>query len=101
MPDNLTPEQLRLCMRKNKGANTKPELALRKLVWALGCRYRTKAKVLGRPDFVFLRVKVAVFVDGCFWHGCEAHFRVPETNAAFWAEKIGKNRARVTSHQVV
>lgn len=47
-----------------------------------------------RPDIVFIGARVAVFVDGCFWHGCPRHFRVPTTNARYWKEKIAANRDR-------
>lgn len=47
-----------------------------------------------RPDFVFRRLRVAVFVDGCFWHGCPRHFIKPKGNAKFWRDKIATNRAR-------
>ena len=47
-----------------------------------------------RPDFIFLRLRVAVFVDGCFWHGCPKHFIKPKGNAKFWHDKIARNRAR-------
>lgn len=94
MSDNLTPTQRRRCMKRNKGRDTKPELALRRLLWSRGCRYRIKSSLPGHPDFVFLTAKVAVFVDGCYWHGCEQHFSLPETNRDFWEKKITRNRAR-------
>ena len=50
--------------------------------------------MFGKPDFVFPKARVAVFVDGCFWHGCPQHATWPKQNAAFWAEKIGRNQAR-------
>ena len=50
--------------------------------------------MFGRPDFVFPRQKVAVFVDGCFWHGCPRHYNVPANNAGFWRRKLEANRAR-------
>jgi len=92
--DVLSPEQRRRCMAHNKGQNTKPELALRRLCWAAGLRYRLHAKLPGRPDFVFVREKVAVFVDGCFWHGCPLHYVAPATRSEFWKNKLETNRAR-------
>ncbi|QNN55558.1 very short patch repair endonuclease [Diaphorobacter ruginosibacter] len=53
-----------------------------------------KIRVLIRPDFIFRAPKVAVFVDGCFWHGCPRHSKMPKTNAAFWREKLSKNIIR-------
>ena len=85
-------------MRSNKGRDTKPEVALRSAVHALGLRYRVSARPLKdlrrTADLVFSRVKVAVFLDGCFWHGCPEHHTVAATNATFWAEKVRTNRAR-------
>lgn len=85
-------------MQSNRGRDTKPELALRSAVHALGLRYR----VSGRPlpeirrtaDMVFPSARVAVFLDGCFWHGCPDHHTVAATNARFWADKVAGNRAR-------
>lgn len=85
-------------MQSNKRRDTKPEMALRKAVHALGLRYRVDAKPLTqmrrRADMVFSRAKVAVFLDGCFWHGCPEHHTVAKANAEFWADKVSGNRAR-------
>lgn len=85
-------------MRANRGRDTRPELALRRAVHALGLRYRVSARpipaVRRTADLVFPRAKVAVFLDGCFWHGCPEHHTVAVTNAAFWAEKVETNRRR-------
>jgi DNA mismatch endonuclease (patch repair protein) len=56
--------------------------------------WRRHLPLLGRPDFVFRRQRVAIFVDGCFWHGCSQHGRQPETNTAYWAQKLARNAAR-------
>jgi DNA mismatch endonuclease (patch repair protein) len=56
--------------------------------------WRRHRPVFGKPDFVFPKLKLAVFVDGCFWHGCPKHATWPKTNAAFWRKKIAANRAR-------
>src|SRR5262245_15459150 len=56
--------------------------------------WRRKSRLFGRPDFVFLRLKVAVFVDGCFWHGCMKHGVIPTTNSVFWKAKIVRNQRR-------
>jgi len=85
-------------MRSNRGRDTGPELALRSAVHALGLRYRVSARPLREvrrtADLVFPRARVAVFLDGCFWHGCPDHHTVAATNAAFWAQKVESNRAR-------
>src|SRR5687767_3945279 len=56
--------------------------------------WRRKASAFGKPDFVFPKLKLAVFVDGCFWHGCPIHATQPKTNAEFWRAKIARNVAR-------
>lgn len=85
-------------MQSNRRRDTKPELALRSAVHALGLRYRVDAPPLTgvrrRADLVFPRAKVAVFLDGCFWHGCPEHHTVARANATFWADKVSGNRAR-------
>ncbi|MGW7477108.1 very short patch repair endonuclease [Nonomuraea muscovyensis] len=91
-------EAVRTSMQSNKGRDTKPELALRRAVHALGLRYRVAFRpvkaVRRTADLVFTKVKVAVFMDGCFWHGCPVHHTVAATNAGFWAEKVRRNRER-------
>ena len=80
-----------------KGANTKPEMALRKALHALGLRFRLHAKRLpGRPDIVLPRWKAVIFVHGCFWHrheGCR-YATVPATRPQFWNEKFAANVSR-------
>jgi DNA mismatch endonuclease (patch repair protein) len=81
-------------MSRIHGKNTGPELALRKSLWAAGVRgYRAN---WGRPsaDIAFTRWMLAVFVDGCFWHGCPEHYREPKTNRMYWVPKIARNAAR-------
>jgi DNA mismatch endonuclease, patch repair protein len=56
--------------------------------------WRRHQPLPGRPDFIFRKERVAVFVDGCFWHGCPVHYRKPKTSARFWSEKIEANRRR-------
>ena len=85
-------------MQSNRSRDTKPELALRSAVHARGLRYRVSAKPLTglrrTADLVFPRARVAVFLDGCFWHGCPEHHTVATTNAKFWADKVEGNRTR-------
>ncbi|MEH3116632.1 MAG: very short patch repair endonuclease [Methylorubrum populi] len=94
MTDLMTPMQRSRCMSRIRSANTKPEIALRRLLFASGLRFRTKLKLPGRPDIVFTRAKMAVFIDGCFWHGCPAHGTRPKSNAAYWNAKLDRNRER-------
>ncbi|WP_405491422.1 very short patch repair endonuclease [Nocardia sp. NBC_00511] len=86
-------------MRANRRADTKPEVVLRSALHRLGFRYRKDFRLdLGqmkvRPDIVFTARKVAVFVDGCFWHVCPEHGRQPTTNEWYWAPKLRRNIAR-------
>jgi DNA mismatch endonuclease, patch repair protein len=87
-------------MRANKRADTKPEIALRSALHRLGYRYRKDHRLdltegtRVRPDIVFTARKVAVFVDGCFWHACPEHGREPTVNEWYWAPKLRRNVAR-------
>lgn len=81
-------------MSRNKARDTKPEMLLRKIAWKQGLRYRLNYKLEGKPDLVFVKYRLAVFVDGCFWHGCPEHYKSPKTRAEFWQEKIQRNRRR-------
>lgn len=77
--------------------DTKPELELRAALNALGLEFQVNVPVAGtrrRADILFDEAKVAVFVDGCFWHGCPIHGTWPKENAEFWREKIEANRRR-------
>jgi DNA mismatch endonuclease, patch repair protein len=94
--DKLTKKQRSELMSKIRGKNTYPEIAVRKFIWKLGCRYRLHCKTLpGTPDLVFRSLKKVLFVNGCFWHGhsCRRkHF--PKTRIKFWRTKIMRNRQR-------
>ncbi len=81
-------------MARVRSKDTEPEQALRRALWAAGLRYRLRLKLPGTPDIVFPRAKVAVFIDGCFWHGCPVHYTRPATNSAFWSRKLGVNQER-------
>ena len=79
---------------RGKG-NEKTEVRLAKIMRKAGIRgWRRHLPIPGRPDFAFRKHKVAVFVDGCFWHGCPRCFRLPKQNRAFWRTKIEGNRRR-------
>jgi DNA mismatch endonuclease (patch repair protein) len=85
-------------MRNTRSRDTPPELAIRRLVHARGLRYRVdKRPVKGlnrRADLVFGPARVAVFVDGCFWHSCPQHGSAPKSNAGWWADKLRTNVER-------
>lgn len=89
-------------MRRVKSSNTKPEIALRKSLHALGFRFRVNVKDLpGKPDIVLRKHRTVIFVHGCFWHGhdCRRGARTPKTNTAYWLEKISRNMARDRKNQ--
>lgn len=94
-------------MRANHRRDTKPEMAVRRLVHAKGLRYRVDARPIPglnrRADLVFTRKKLAVFIDGCYWHGCSQHGSTPRSNADYWSKKIATNRSRdaETDHLLV
>ena len=91
-------ESIRKRMQSTLQRDTPAEICVRRILHAMGLRYRVDTKPLAnsprRADIVFRRAKVAVFVDGCFWHGCPEHGSWPRTNAAFWREKINANKKR-------
>lgn len=91
---NLRPLNKSEQMARVRSCNTKPEETLRKALWARGARYRIHARLPGTPDLAFPGVRVAVFVDGCFWHGCPEHYSRPVTNRSFWVAKLDRNLAR-------
>ena len=97
-PTTASSAGVRKSMQSNKGRDTKPELAVRRALHALGLRYRVSVRPLPNlrrtADIVFRPVRVAVFIDGCFWHGCPVHHTVAATNAGYWAEKVVRNRER-------
>src|SRR6266852_8079876 len=92
--DILTTRQRSHCMSRIRGRNTGPELTLRRALWSLGLRYRLHRKMPGRPDIVFVKRRVAVFVDGCFWHGCPLHAVRTKSNGRFWTRKLRKHKER-------
>jgi DNA mismatch endonuclease, patch repair protein len=87
-------------MRSNRSQDTGPELRLRSALHRMGLRYRANPRLVvdsGRPiqiDIAFTKVRVAVFVDGCFWHGCSEHRSVPVANREYWEPKIARNIQR-------
>lgn len=100
-PDSwASSEAVRRTMVANRSRDTKPELAVRSLVHRRGLRFRVAARPLPElrrtADLVFRPTKVAVFIDGCFWHGCPVHYTEPKRNRSFWATKIEGNMRRDT-----
>jgi len=96
-PQASSPAALRR-MRNTRQRDTAPELALRRELHRRGLRYRVDAAVVPglrrRADVVFTRAKVAIYVDGCYWHGCPIHGTSPKANAAFWDDKLRATVAR-------
>ena len=94
--DTLTSAERSRRMSLIRSKDTKPELLVRKAVWAAGFRYRLHVKGLpGSPDLVFSGIRTVVFVHGCYWHAhsCQKG-RIPEQNSAMWSEKFSANKAR-------
>lgn len=85
-------------MQAIRSRDTKPEKAIRRLVHAKGLRYRIDARPLAdlrrTADMIFRPVQVAVFIDGCYWHGCPEHYVSPKTNPGYWSGKVAGNVAR-------
>ncbi len=92
--DVLTKRQRSYCMSQIRNKNTTAEVIFRKQLWYKGWRYRIHSNLPGRPDIVFQRLKVVIFIDGCFWHKCPLHFQLPKKNRKFWNQKISGNVAR-------
>lgn len=90
--------EVRASMRGNRGRDTTPELQLRAELHARGLRYRVSVRPLPElrrtADIVFVKERLAIFVDGCFWHGCEEHHRPAKKNSEFWSTKIVDNKRR-------
>lgn len=82
-------------MARIRGTDTFPELRLRRALWRAGLRFRLRRPVSQvRPDLVFVSARVAVFIDGCFWHGCPTHYVRPRSSGTFWARKLAENVRR-------
>jgi DNA mismatch endonuclease (patch repair protein) len=97
MADIFTKKKRSQVMSAVKGkGNKSTELALAKLFRKNGIKgwRRNYSGVIGKPDFVFPKERIAVFVDGCFWHGCKKHRTIPVTRRSFWVTKIERNRER-------
>ena len=102
----IVKEAIRRTMQGNRGKESKPEIALRCALWKVGLRgYRKNVKKLpGKPDIVFGRAELAIFVHGCFWHGCtkcKRRYRTPKTNPRYWTAKIEGNQVRDERNRVL
>lgn len=98
--DNKTKEERSRNMAAVRNTGTDLELAVRRELWRRGLRYRLNYPLPGRPDIVFPGRRIAIFCDGCFWHGCPEHGQIPVQNRSRWQEKIQANKerdARVTA----
>ncbi|MET8082845.1 very short patch repair endonuclease [Micromonospora sp. NPDC005237] len=99
LPSTPPPSAASRTMRSNRSRDTKPELAVRRALFARGKRYRVGMRLTlpqraVRPDIVFTRQRLAIFIDGCFWHGCPEHGRMPKDPTGYWHSKIDRNRNR-------
>jgi DNA mismatch endonuclease (patch repair protein) len=85
-------------MARQQSRDTAPELALRRRLWAAGLRFRLHYRALASSrctvDIAFVRARVAVMVDGCFWHSCPEHGRLPSANHEWWQAKLARTKAR-------
>lgn len=97
MADRMSKEQRHHCMASIRSKNTKPEILVRRYLFARGFRYRVNVKCLpGTPDIVLRKYRTVIFINGCFWHGHDncRYFVLPKTNTEFWQTKIDRNRER-------
>jgi len=92
MTDWLPKKTRSKIMSSIRSRNTKPELKLKKALRGLGFSYQPK--IAGKPDFANKKRKIAIFVDGCFWHKCPSHYREPTSNKRYWLPKIERNVER-------
>jgi len=97
MTDNVSKETRQKTMRAVKAKHTKLEDKVIKELWKLGCRFcRNVENLSGKPDIAIKKYKLVIFIDSCFWHGCEFHCRMPSTNQDYWLKKIARNKERDT-----
>ena len=82
-------------MSRVKSRDSKMEVSFRKQLWSRGFRYlKNSSKYFGKPDVVLPKYETVIFIDSCFWHGCEKHYSPPKTRAKFWKDKIERNKQR-------
>jgi len=94
--DRISKERRSANMSRIRSRDTRAEMALRRALWRSGLRgYRVHPKAIpGKPDIAYTAKRVAVFVDGCFWHSCPECFVAPTSNTAYWGPKLARNRER-------
>lgn len=93
--DNLNPQHRKKNMQNIRSANTNIELIVRSELHRKGYRFRKNVKnVFGKPDIVFPKHKIVIFLDSCFWHMCPYHFNIPKTNKKYWVPKLKRNKLR-------
>ncbi|WP_448028236.1 very short patch repair endonuclease [Brevibacillus borstelensis] len=93
--DRVNKETRTQIMKKVKSTGSGIEERIRKELWKRGLRYRKNVKsLLGSPDLAFKNYKIVIFIDSCFWHGCNLHCRMPESNKDYWIKKISRNKER-------
>lgn len=100
--DKLTPEQRHRNMAAVHSTDTKPEIIVRRFLFAHGFRYRVNScRLPGHPDIVLRKYRTCIFVNGCFWHGHDGckYFRMPKSNTDFWETKINRNKKRDLKEQ--
>ncbi|WP_044640740.1 very short patch repair endonuclease [Risungbinella massiliensis] len=104
MADNLNKEQRRKNMQAIRSIS-KLEDKITKELWNRGLRFRRNVKDLhGKPDIAIKKYRVVIFIDSCFWHGCEIHGNMPKTNSEYWKKKLQRNKERdaaVNHHYLV
>lgn len=95
MADNVSPARRSEIMQAVRSRDTSLERMVRRALWRKGVRFRVNVNDLpGKPDIAIKRLKLAIFIDSCFWHGCPEHGRIPKSNVDFWKKKINKNMER-------
>lgn len=95
MPDKFSKETRSRIMSSIRSKDTKPEITIRRILWSHGKRYRIHDKsIFGTPDISSKKNKVAIFIDGCFWHGCNVCYKEPRTNVEYWRNKMLRNKKR-------
>jgi DNA mismatch endonuclease (patch repair protein) len=92
--DTITSEQRSKVMSRVRSKDTTLEVKVRSALFRRGLRFRKHYNLPGVPDIVFVRERLAVFIDSCFWHGCPKHLRMPATNSEYWQKKIARNIER-------
>ena len=98
MTDVFSKEVRSAVMSRIRSKNTTSEIQVRKELWRRGYRYRIHYSLQGKPDLVFVRARLAVFIDGCFWHKCPKCYIEPKSNLDYWIPKIQRNVDRDKSN---